>query len=504
MEGVRNMYQKTTLKWKTQLICFLLALTAWIAAIVGIAACAKGNASFSAMTVIEIVLLAVSAVLLVFLLRTMGRDLFTPLIECAARINALAAGDLDSPMPECEKGGEVGELIRCTGKLTDSLRQIIEDEDRILTAMSGGDFTVSSNCRDLYTDGFRPLLTSMQRLCYCLGDSLHQISDAATQVDTASTQVSDGAQALSQGATQQASSVQELAATINDISTQITESAGNAGTASTLANSVGSDMMDSNLHMSEMTNAMAEIKEASKQIHKIIKTIEDIAFQTNILALNAAVEAARAGSAGKGFAVVADEVRNLAGKSQNAAKDTATMIQNAIAAVDKGITIADETAESMNKVVANAQMVVDQISSISETSKTQADAVSQVTTGIDQISSVIQTNSATAEESAAASEQMSAQAVLLHKIVAGFKFRSTQEMNHLAAALRESGQSISVQRSAPTAPTAPAQTETQPEAITEAAETFEDIPAPEPDLSDTPVSRPAAFSGSFVGNNDKY
>lgn len=500
MEGVRNMYQKTTLKWKTQLICFLLALAAWIAAIVGIAASVQGNASFSVLTVIEITLLAVSAVLLALLLLMTGRGLFTPLMECAERISALAAGDLDSPMPECEKGGEIGELIRCTGKLTDTLRQIIEDEDRILTAMSKGDFTVSSDCRDLYADGFQPLLTSMQRLCYHLGSSLQQISSAASQVDTASTQVSDGAQALSQGATQQASSVQELAATINDISTQITESAGNAGTASSLANSVGNDMMDSNLHMSEMTNAMAEIKEASKQIHKIIKTIEDIAFQTNILALNAAVEAARAGSAGKGFAVVADEVRNLAGKSQNAAKDTAVMIQNAIAAVDKGITIADETAESMNKVVANAQMVVDQISSISETSKTQADAVSQVTTGIDQISSVIQTNSATAEESAAASQQMSAQAVLLHKIVSGFKFRSDQELNRLAASLREAGESVPAQRSVASSPV---QTEKGAETISETTDTFEDMTSPEL-VSDKPVSRPAAFNGSFVGSNDKY
>ncbi len=496
------MYQKTTLKLKTHIVCFLLALTAWIAAVAGIAASVQGNASFSFVTVIEILLLAVSLVLLILLIFMTGKQVFHPLAECAARLNALAEGDLDSPMPECDKVGEVGELVSSTERLITVLHKIISDEERILTGIGNGDFTLSSGCRELYANGFRPLLTSMQFLCFHLSDTLRQINEAATQVDSGSGQVSDGAQALSQGATEQASSVQELAATINDISTQITESAHNAETASTLASSVGNDMMDSNLHMSEMTNAMAEIKETSNQIHKIIKTIEDIAFQTNILALNAAVEAARAGSAGKGFAVVADEVRNLAGKSQNAAKDTATMIQNAISAVDKGITIADETAESMNKVVANAQMVVDQISSISDTSKTQAEAVSQVTTGIDQISSVIQTNSATAQESAAASQQLSAQAVLLHKVVAGFKFRSAQEMERLAASLRlDTGRTF--RRASSVVP--PQDVNMADPAKSDQSDTLSDtVPIPTADTVSTTVSSPSTFSGSFVGNNDKY
>lgn len=457
------MYLHTALKWRLRIIAGLLVLIAWIAAIVGIVS--ADPSSSAAVTALEIILMVAVLIPPLYFIAYIRAHLFRPLEECANRLESLAEGDLDSPLPSYKDGGEVGALLESTDKILKVLQNIIADETHLLNAMSRGDFTLSTECRALYKNSFSPLLKSMQAICFRLSSTLHQVSDSAAQVDAGADQVSTGAQALSQGATQQASSVEELAATINDISTQVTESAQNAETASNLANSVGNDMMDSNLHMSEMTNAMAEIKETSNQIHKIIKTIEDIAFQTNILALNAAVEAARAGSAGKGFAVVAEEVRDLAGKSQDAAQDTTLMIQNAIAAVEKGIRIADETAESMNKVVANAQLVVDQISSISEATKTQADAIVQVTTGIDQISSVVQTNSATAEESAAASQELSGQASLLKSILSGFKFRKLTESE-----LAEASASASA-----TSDTAAASR----------------IPSP-------------ASAVSFKGNNDKY
>lgn len=424
---------KMTLKHQILAACFLLTLTAYIAAIIGIYVCVKtmDGFTFSIPLLLEILILAVALLMSILFIRMSRTRLFIPLEACSERLRLLSQGDVDTPVPTYEGSGEIGFLLQSTDKIVWALKSIIKDETRILHAMSTGDFTVSSECRELYVNSFQPLLTALQAICFRLSSSLQQIQESANQVDAGANQVATGAQALSQGATEQASSVEELAATINDISSQVTESAQNAATASNLANSVGSDMMDSNLHMSEMTNAMAEIKETSNQINKIIKTIEDIAFQTNILALNAAVEAARAGSAGKGFAVVAEEVRNLAGKSQDAAQDTTVMIQNAISAVEKGIKIADETAESMNKVVANAQLVVDQISSISETSKTQADAIAQVTTGIDQISSVIQTNSATAQESAAASEELSGQADLLKEVLDQYRFRSEAELNQM-------------------------------------------------------------------------
>ena len=215
----------------------------------------------------------------------------------------------------------------------------------------------------------------------------------------------------SQGATEQASSVEELAATIHIISEQINENAANAHEANDRTNVAVSEMGSANDKMKELVGAMDEISASSDETQKIIKTIEDIAFQTNILALNAAVEAARAGAAGKGFAVVADEVRNLAGKSAEAAKNTTSLIENTVAAINKGNSLVTEVADKMSNAMEASNVVVDLNMKISEASKQSADSVTQVTVGIEQISSVVQTNSATAEESAAASEELSGQEI---------------------------------------------------------------------------------------------
>ena len=236
-----------------------------------------------------------------------------------------------------------------------------------------------------------------------------------------SDQVSSGAQALSQGATEQASSVEELAASINEISNNINQTAQQAQDASDKSMQVGEKAGESNNRMHDMLQAMADINASSGEIGKIIKTIEDIAFQTNILALNAAVEAARAGAAGKGFAVVADEVRNLASKSAEASKNTAVLIENSLQAVENGKRIADETAQSLEVVISDIQEASSLMGSIAKAATDQAESISQITLGIDQISSVVQTNSATAEESAAASEELSGQAQILNELVRKFR-----------------------------------------------------------------------------------
>lgn len=349
-----------------------------------------------------------------------------PIAEIKNALNKIAKGELDSQITYVSRDefGEMADAMRATN---DSLSKLIKDSSYMYGELANGNFNVHSNAREVYKGEFAPLLDNLRVLAYGLSDTMAQIFQSADQVDSGSEQVSAGAQANAQGATEQAGSVEELAATIEEISDKITKNADDSKTASNIMAEVGKQAELSNDRMKEMLGAMQEISDTSAQISDIIKTIEDIAFQTNILALNAAVEAARAGDAGKGFAVVADEVRNLASKSAVASQNTADLIQRSIRAVENGSHIADDTAEALSGVVKQIEDIVVTIDRISSVSEEQAQSIAQVTTGIEQISNVVQTNSATAEESAAASEELSAQATAMKSLVSRFKLREARK-----------------------------------------------------------------------------
>lgn len=347
----------------------------------------------------------------------------TPISEIENAAIKMAEGDLDVKISYTSKD-ELGVLAAQVGRLIHKLQIIIEDENQFLAKMAEGDFTVDSTCEEAYTGGFYPLLVSFRGIANKLNDTMLQISQSSSQVAGGADQVSNGAQALAQGSTEQASSVQELAATIDEISNKVNQNADNARQASKAAGCVRVKMDVSKEKMQQMTQAMGDISSCSSEISKIMKIIEDIAFQTNILALNAAVEAARAGTAGKGFAVVADEVRSLANKSTKASENIAALIENSLQAIENGTQIADDTQQSLIQAVNDVNEMAGIIEQISEASSDQADSISQLTVGIDQISNVVQTNSATAEESAAASEELSSQSQLMKSLVGRFKLKS--------------------------------------------------------------------------------
>lgn len=293
----------------------------------------------------------------------------------------------------------------------------IHEQVAVLERIADGDFTVritERSERDI-------LVQSMNKMVYLLNNTLHLINHSADQVTSGSMQVSDSAQALAQSATEQASSVELLSKEISGISVQIRNNAENASGVNQLAGVVGEKVNLSKERMSGMSLAISDISKSSEEIGKIIKVIEDIAFQTNILALNAAVEAARAGTAGKGFAVVADEVRNLATKSSEAAKQTSVLIEDSVSLVKKGVGIARETEAALMEVVAGAGEITQLIAEISQASALQTQNIMQITEGVDQISSVVQINSATSEESAAASEELSSQAEVMKSLVSRFQ-----------------------------------------------------------------------------------
>jgi methyl-accepting chemotaxis protein len=348
--------------------------------------------------------------------------LAVPITTIMKRLSAFAAGDITTSASDVETDSlELDTLKNSLALAIDNTGAIIEDIDFMLTEMSNGNFEVSSQVPERYVGGYQNILTSLSRLKYGLTDSFSRINQVSEQVSAGSSQVSSSAQTLAQGATEQASSIQELSASIAEISEHVRKNAEDAEKAKALSSEAAEIMQSSVSDMGLASRAMNEISATSKNISKVIKAIDDIAFQTNILALNAAVEAARAGSAGKGFAVVADEVRNLSQKSAEAAKNTTALIESSIEAVEKGTGLVSRTSEGFAVVAAKSAEVGKIVETIARAAQEQAAAVSQISTGIEQVSSVVQMNSATSEESAAASEELSGQAAVLKSQVERFR-----------------------------------------------------------------------------------
>ena len=382
---------------------------------------AEGEHAQTAAIVIVIIIMVLSIVSALLFGLYISNGIRRPVNEIELAAQKLAVGELDGAFVAYTSEDELGKMSDSIRDLISYQKTIIEDISGILGSMAEGDFNVQSKVKEYYRGQYNRILVSMRGLRDNLNRILLQMGHSAKQVADGSKQVSAGAQALAQGAAEQAGSVEELAAVVHNVSDRVSETAENASGARVQTEQAGVQVSMSSKKMQEMIEAMNVISEKSSQIHHIIKTIEDIAFQTNILALNASVEAARAGEAGAGFAVVAREIRDLADRTSKASKNTTVLFNEAAAAVEEGEKTACEAAGSLMQVVESTKQVVMTVDKIAAAANYQREAISHITTEVGQISDVVQSNTATSVELAAASEELSSQAQVLEELVSQFE-----------------------------------------------------------------------------------
>lgn len=384
------------------------------------------------LVLIAAVISGVVAVLLLFLYSMLSVS--RPLKKIGLFSEKIKDGELgissnSSASTGVRSADEVGRMARSLEAAYERLRGYIGEIVGKMEALSGGDFSEDSNYE--FHGDFVMIGNAINSIAQRMNRTMSDINNSSRQVSTGSKQIADGSQALAQGATEQAATVEQLSSSIAEISQRTIHNAELAGRAAKLADDIRVNAEKGTQQMDEMVKAVKEINEANQSIGQVIKTIDDIAFQTNILALNAAVEAARAGEHGKGFAVVADEVRSLAGKSAEAAKNTSTMITNSIEKANLGERIAGETAASLSDIVSGVEDSSRLIIDIAGESEAQSKGITEINMGIDQVAQVVQQNSATAQQSAAAAQEMSSQSAMLEQMVAQFKLKD-DSVNHIA------------------------------------------------------------------------
>lgn len=389
--------------------------------------------SVSATTMTVTIAFSVAGMALAIILGVViSRIISKPITRMVEVADKLALGDVDVDI-EVEFKDEIGNLAQSFKAVVNAVKQ----QTHLAERMAEGDFSMSVDIRsdkDVLGKALNIMIDN-------INESMSKVVVSASQVATGAKQISDSSMLLSDGSTEQASSIEELTTSLEEISSQTENNAHNASQANELTKAVKINADKGNVQMQEMLKAMEEIKASSNNINKIIKVIDDIAFQTNILALNAAVEAARAGQYGKGFAVVAEEVRTLAAKSADAAKETTELIESSIMKVNDGTKIASETANSLDVIVSEIDKVYNLINDIAVASSEQATGIGQISQGLVQVSDVVQTNSSTAEETAAASEELTNQAELLQNMVSKFKLKkmgnNPNDMSQLSPELLE-------------------------------------------------------------------